>query len=62
MTLPELGKIIVSISLKFQEIQVSIDTVSNQTAQLLQTNQAQLKESMQEAGLSVQSLGIQHND
>lgn len=62
LTLPELGKITISVSLNFQEIQVSMDTANNQTAELLKTNQVHLKKSMQTAGLSIQSLDVHYHD
>ncbi|MDR4517455.1 MAG: flagellar hook-length control protein FliK [Nitrosomonas sp.] len=62
LTLPELGKITISLSLNFREIRVSMNTESNQTAQLLKTNQIHLKKNMHTAGLAIQSLDIHHND
>ena len=62
LTLPELGKITISLSLNIREIQVSVDTASNQTAQLLKTNQVHLKKNMHTAGLVIQSFDIQHNE
>lgn len=62
LTLPELGKITISIALNFQDIKISMNTGINQTAQLLQTNQTHLKKRMQTTGLSVQSLDIKYSD
>lgn len=62
LTLPELGKITISIALNFHDIKISMNTGINQTAQLLQTNQVHFKKRMQTAGLSVQSLDIKYND
>ncbi len=62
ITLPQLGKIIASITFNSQGVQISVDTADDNTVNLLKTNQLPFKTSMQTAGITIQSLDIHHND
>ncbi|PTN13132.1 flagellar hook-length control protein FliK [Nitrosomonas aestuarii] len=62
LTLPQLGKIIASITFNSQGTQISIDIADDTTVNLLKTEIIHFKVNMQAAGITVQSLDIHHND
>jgi len=62
MTLPELGEIVIKLSLNVRDLQISIDTANNDTAFIFDLDQIALKQGMRNKGLTIQLLSIHHND
>lgn len=61
LTLPKLGKIVVTLSLNSNDLHISVNAADNSTALLLKINQTPLKQSLQEKDLTMQSLKIDHH-
>ncbi|SER24574.1 hook-length control protein FliK [Nitrosomonas sp. Nm51] len=62
LTLPKLGKIVVTLSLNFNDLHISVNAADNSTALLLKINQTPLKQSLLEKDLTMQSLKIDRHE
>lgn len=62
LTLPELGKIVIKLSINAQDLIISIDAANNHTVQKFNMDQIKLKQSMKDKGFAIQSFSVQHYD
>lgn len=62
LSMPQLGNITATIALNGQDINIKLNTSQLETASLLRNNKLPFTIDMQSAGLTIQSMEVQHDD